>query len=1085
MAKITILHFSDVHWHTENEEDVRTVRKAMIEDINSLKSSENIKFDLALFTGDLVRAGENREDFDKAHRSVVKPILDAIGLKEDSIFICPGNHDASRKSVREAGFIEQGLKLSLNSVDAVNEHLRRLDEDEPNTKLAMARMANFEDYYAKTFPAADATSGTVRIYQTKVNGTSVGVASFDNSWRASGEAGGVDRNHLLLGERNVDFAVERLANVDLAIGIFHHPASWLAEFDAASVLPRLTEGFDLLAYGHVHATEPEIRTTVNANALMSQSGSLYSGRDFYNGYQIIEIDTDICRADYRLRTYFNKPGRRFGPAENIVADGKASFEYRPTRGRTDPSVERALREIRPEVRRLALDQLNISDLGAEFRSDPHDAFICPPIFASEHEEQEVEGSSENSETDQNESLEHAAEQELSLSGILESKKNYLLVGAREVGKTSLAHYASVLVSEGQTDRPRVPIIVDYRKFKGNLYSLKRLAAAYLGTLKSGFDFEKALDGGSVVIIVDNFSGLDQSKKEELQTLIQNSPNAKWLLLSDSRFGGLNKKAKGNDLLDGVTVAKISTLPRRSIRTIVKRWCDRTGASDEDTFSTVMAHIRDSDLPRTGYIVTLLLWAMQQNNKLDRINESVLIMNMVDYLLGKADFRGALESEFDATSKEITLQSFAVFLRSQGGFTSSNDATSFLIAFFQEKGLNYDARSVLSSLCECGILTESASTISFKYRCFQEYFIAKHIGSSDKRLKESYLNRAFIENQRELQIFSGLARENDELIDELIFQLVNYSPEAIGSISLDRFEDVIEEESSVGISRKKLRQIRKKKLTATQVDDLMDAAEARLASSERIEPAGKPETEAKERENGPPSLHRSKEAEPDTEELNQPDLNVPKFMSALSLLGKVLRNSEFTTKARKTAGVKIYTQNTVKFFLLMYEVVSDVFADMVDAVNHEEAVLDEEAIRGLHYFLTKRMMLFVDSRMVDDLASVKLIPVMEEILNSADTTTSEKTFLVGLQLDCPNPNWNKHWAKHSKEFKKHRISNEFLADKLWQHIHTKALSSKEQSKVEQAALDLELTLGRPKASKGVILQGIRSASLESKRRDKDD
>ncbi len=1084
MSKITILHFSDVHWHSKNEESVRIVQTAMIKDIEELKAKEGITFDLALFTGDLVLAGENRDDFDKAHDAVVKPILNAIELNEDRFFICPGNHDVSRASVRNADFIEQGLKSSLNSVDAVNAHLRRLDEKDSTAILSMDRMANFNDYHDRTCKSANTTSGTVKIFKTTINDTLVGVASFDNSWRSTGESGGVDRNHLLLGERSVDFAVEELADVDLAIGIFHHPGSWLAEFDAASVLPRLTEGFDLLAFGHVHATEPEIKTTVNGNALMSQSGSLYAGRGYYNGYQIIEIDTEICKADYRLRTFFDRPGRRFGPAENVVASGKASFEYRPTRGSFDPNIERALREIRPEVRRLALDQLNISDLGAEFQSDPHDAFICPPIFASDHE---VDGAVVHSEEDvsKEESADQSPREELSLSSILESDKNFLLIGAREVGKTSLAHYVSVLVSEGQTDRPRVPIIVDYRNFKGNMYSLKRLAAAYLGTLKCGFDFEEALKNGSVVVIVDNFSGLDQSKKDALQVLISSSTNAKWLLLSDSRFGALNKETKGNDILEGVNVAKISTLPRRSIRTIVRRWCDRTGARDEETFTAVMDHIRDSDLPRTGYIVTLLLWALKQNNKLERINESVLIMNMVDYLIGKADFRGALEGEFDATSKEITLQSFAIFLREHGGIVSSNDATEFLIAFFREKTLNYDAKSVLTKLCACGILTESANVISFKYRCFQEYFIAKHMYSNDKRLQEAYLNRAFLDNQRELQIFSGLSRENDALLDEVMFQLKNYSPEAIRSISLEKFEDVIEEESSVGISREKLRQIRKKKLTANQVDDLMDAAEAKLASKGKKKSSQTSEHNPQASVKDQPSVEISMGAEADDYVLSEANMSIPAFMSTLSLLGKVLRNSEFAKGERKAEGVRIYTQNSVRFFLLMYEMISEVFSDMVKTVNQDEAVLDEEAIRALHYFLTKRIMLFVDAGMADDLASVKLIPVMEEILNSSETTTSEKTFLVGVQLDCPNPNWSKHWEKHSKEFEKHRISNEFLADKLWQHIHTKALDSAEQSKVEHAAIALELALGRPKAAKGVILKGIRTASLESKKRENDD
>ena len=104
------------------------------------------------------------------------------------------------------------------------------------------------------------------------------------------------------------------------------------------------------------------------------------------------------------------------------------------------------------------------------------------------------------------------------------------------------------------------------------------------------------------------------------------------------MGGTNKAVENNDLIDEFIVAKIDALPRKSIRELTRRWCERTGEDHEKTFSTVMGHINTSDLPRTGYIVTLLLWAIRQGNKLEWVNEAVLIMNMVDYLLGKANFQ---------------------------------------------------------------------------------------------------------------------------------------------------------------------------------------------------------------------------------------------------------------------------------------------------------------------------------------------------------------------------------------------------------------------------------------------------------------
>lgn len=117
----------------------------------------------------------------------------------------------------------------------------------------------------------------------------------------------------------------------------------------------------------------------------------------------------------------------------------------------------------------------------------------------------------------------------------------------------------------------------------------------------------------------------------------------------------------------------------------------------------MRQIKEADLPRNGYIVTLLLWAIAQNNKFEAINESVLIMNMADFLLGKADFTKALHGEFDATSKEITLQEIANHLRIHGGAISQNDLATFLIEYFKTLGLGYDVLDVIDTLCNCGIL----------------------------------------------------------------------------------------------------------------------------------------------------------------------------------------------------------------------------------------------------------------------------------------------------------------------------------------------------------------------------------------------
>lgn len=1085
MPKVTILHYSDAHWHPENRKNLSTVIKAMVADIEYLKESRSLKFDLVGFTGDLVLAGENSSHFGMADTEIIEPILNVSGVSRNEFFICPGNHDISRKQARDDEIIEAGLKAKLSSADAVNSFIEKLVNGDMSAKLAMSRTANFLNYSSGNQAKPVTEFGTVKVFKAVANGAVVGIASFDNSWRASGEHAG-DRQGLLMGERNVDFAIDQMANVDLAIAMFHHPLTWLADFESAAVGPRLQKGFDLLIFGHMHTSEPEIRKTVSGTAVLCQSGSVYAGRNYFNGYQILEVDTDVCQVRMLLRSYFDGPTPHFSSAENIVIGGEVTLDYAQSRGKTDPEIEKYLRAVRPSVRQLALDQFNISDIGAEICVDPHTAFICPPIFLKQ------DGAIDNSDN-QLENAEgggdpevHGVRQkgmEVSIDNLLDRKENFLITGGREIGKTSLAHFIAVKVADGECDKPRIPLIIDYRTFGGNLYSIKRQAAGYLGVHGTGIDIEKALNAGNVLLILDNYSGQNSTAKANLQKLASSYPETRWILLADARMGGTNRAVDGNDLINGFVVAKIETLPRKSIRELTRRWCERTGADKEKTFSTVMGHINSSDLPRTGYIVTLLLWAIRQGDKLERINEAVLIMNMVDYLLGKADFQQALEKEFDATSKEITLQSFAKFIREQGDVTSPNEAISFLIGFFRDRGLDYDASGVLEVLCKCGILVKREGHVSFKYRCFQEYFIAKHLDSSDERLKEVIFDRSYLGYQREIEILSGLKRENKFILDELSFQLKNYQPDFIANVDMSAFDYIVDEESSVIISRRKLRQIRQKKLTSDQIDDLMDAAEAEISQRRKPSKKGGASTRKEDASSDSASISDSPSSKNDLPGtvLIQPKLSAASYMITLSLLGKVIRNSEFADREKKIEVVRLYVALSAKLFVFFNSVVLDVFQSMVGTMNKDTDFLDSESIRALKYFLTKRMMLFSDSMVCGDIGGTKLIPIFEDILRANNISLAEKMFLSGIQLDIGNASWAAHWGRLAEDSKKRRITIEFLVDKLWSHVHEKVLSASERREVEKMSAELEVALGADKRSKGDIMRHMRAVAEKQVRK----
>src|SRR5579872_5382661 len=101
MAKITWLHLSD--WHQRGEDfDRQVVRDALVED---LRNREEIdprlsKIDFFIFGGDVAWSGL-AEEFSAARRNLFDPVLNAIRLTPEFLFMVPGNHDLTRSIISE------------------------------------------------------------------------------------------------------------------------------------------------------------------------------------------------------------------------------------------------------------------------------------------------------------------------------------------------------------------------------------------------------------------------------------------------------------------------------------------------------------------------------------------------------------------------------------------------------------------------------------------------------------------------------------------------------------------------------------------------------------------------------------------------------------------------------------------------------------------------------------------------------------------------------------------------------------------------------------------------------------------------
>ena len=1029
MAKLTILHLSDLHWSPAKATDQKIVIDALLNDIDLLRREDEVKPDLVIFTGDLVQSGTDFEAVNAAFLDRVRQKVFGV-----PIIVVPGNHDIQRDVVRGGGgYVEAGLKTKLTTVDAVNSFVDQILENDPATLSALQRLDSFSQAYPSFgCPPTISDNALLKTHKLTIGDMSVGVANFNTAWRATGESENADRHQLLLGERNIDIAVNDIMQCDVRIAIFHHPLDWLADFDNIAVSSRLYAEFDLLAFGHSHRTEPEAKITSSGTAILSQSGCLYEHRDYFNGYQVIELDLDLGEATFWIRTYFNRR-RAFDKAVNIASNGLLKFPYAGRTRTPNGAVERFLRTTRPVIRQAAADQVNIVEAVTDLRLDPKEAFICPPFTIHKSAGITV-------------SAGHKSDL-ISVEDILRATDNFLIVGPREAGKSTLAHYMAVLVAEGTIDQARIPAVIDFRHFKLNTYGLTRAIATYYGATKQGLDIEASLKAGEFLMIVDNFSGHDKQVCDQLKMLIDKYPSCRWILLGDAKPGLIDVEENEEDRISGFRAAYIQPLPRKSIRELSRRWCEPLGIDNQKAFSAVMAQLREANLPRTGYMVTLLLWGLYQERQFERINEALLLTYVVDHLLGKANFAEALHRTFDPTSKEITLQYLAELMRASGGILPKNQALSSLINFFLQKGLPYDASEVLNRLIKCGLLIESDGVVSFKYRCFEEYFFANLLRNNPDKLSSITENRAFLEYSRELELLAGLRRQNKDLLYIISSAIELGAPQELRDFNPVHFDDVVQTAVVPGFTPRRLEDIRKKRLTVDQIDDLMDATER--------------EASARQRRTEHPMVGGEKvAAEPDNEngqDTLSPPLEPGQFMAAVDLLGRVLRNSEFTDAADKISAAKLHLRSTVQIMLLYMDIISGLIDELTKSDTGKTTIKADEK-DAVKYIILKIFFLFQSSAVNEQVATEKLAFIYDELAKDSATSTAEHVLIAMMMLETSHPSWLSQWETLIERFKNRRLILDLLMECLWRLLHTRPLSDQERVKVETAAGRIESAFG---------------------------
>lgn len=1059
MQPLTILHLSDLHWSPSNRQDLAIVTQALFEDIDRLRTENDIYPDIIVFSGDLAQGADSLDWLQGAYDEFLIPLSKHTSVPMDRIFVAPGNHDIARETVRRIPSIEKNLRDSLQSTSAINHFLDLKSEDGDEKHLALKRVSNFYDAHDCYHPAPISKNDLLRTFRFEVRGCDVGVACLNSAWRATGESDNADWGKLIIGERILDQALSDLEGAEFKIAVHHHPLDWLcaADRDTSDFLTR--RSFSLSCCGHVHSARPSFSQDATGACITSQAGSVFDKRDWFNGYQFIQIDLPSRDYKFTVRQYINSQ-RRFDAATTVCDGGSMIIKNVQT---GDPRrvdlYELFMRPYRDQLREAVREHLNISGEDESTAQRWISNFVAPPITKRLRASLEKESDVAAEDIDK----------VFKPNDLIDLNEHVLVLGDRQTGRTGLAYFIAHELGTRHYDNPYVPVYVDLREFNFNKYGLRRAITNFYGPPPTGFSIDRAIAEGMFAFIVDNLAH-DEADLVRFAKLVTSFPNNRWIAFGTPNSDGVSPDRSFNEHLPDFHKFHVRELTRGGIRAISKNWCgpDSNGAAKEAYDAVINQLVRDG-LPRTPYMVSLLLWALQQKKSYQKLNESVLLGNIVDHLIGKADFRLAKQGQLNPVGKEITLQNLAYHLKDKGGIASENDVTQFLIEFFHRKKLPFIGGDVLDKLVSCGVLKRDGDSIGFKYDCFQEYFFAGLLKNDPKLLSHYLTDLNFLEVRREIELLAGIRQQNDDLIDAIENVLDSRVPNKFLEMPTSNFDAIAHNELRLGTTKAQLGKIRRSRLTDDQVDEMMDEADRRAMErgegpvSESINRAeGNVVSAAKEREAA--NISR------DREMANQP-LRPSTHMAAIDTLARVIRNSDFTDYDKKGPATAKVLSSWVKIYLLILSEVRELLGSIG---KKEDDPIGIDELDTIMYIMSKFLFNGVSEGLIAHISSPAMSDTIKELLNEGNLNSGE--FLLGLFLleDMNDDSWKDRWSEVISDRSRSGFVIDCFIERLLMISHTKALDTDQSARVGSLVNEIETRFGWTNEKKNSVLEHIKQA-----------
>jgi hypothetical protein len=138
--------------------------------------------------------------------------------------------------------------------------------------------------------------------------------------------------------------------------------------------------------------------------------------------------------------------------------------------------------------------------------------------------------------------------------------------------------------------------------------------------------------------------------------------------------------------------------------------------------SILSRIDSAKLPKTPYVVLMVLVAFEKDRGVGPINEATLLERFVEAVLNRASPTEVERASIDYKLKEAFLAHLARYILAEqrDSYVPKNDLIKFTVDFFKSRSWIFDASHFIAELLRVGILyegeSEDGTMIAFRYAC---------------------------------------------------------------------------------------------------------------------------------------------------------------------------------------------------------------------------------------------------------------------------------------------------------------------------------------------------------------------------------